>query len=602
VRATCQSIAENDRAFWNQVMAVMSGLYGVFRLDGGPCDARDVKVLGLQLSSAPGLAHAQAIDEQMPKAVHGIEGDGALTLLLGFLEDAEILAARLNMAKATPHAQLARAALARFGADLPAEMMGEWSLLHWEPTGRLTLMLSAARRDRLFFAISDNKVAIAPDLFLLGRIPWVGSTLNETGFLLALGRSGIRAHLDDRTMLANVRQLRPGASLTLTRDQHRFENAKIFTPVPKFEGTFEEAVVESEVLLRRIVKARMARTAAPAILLSGGLDSSLLAWLASEERQIDQRVRSITSVAPPESKLGDERQAADAVINRLGLVAEYAWPPAAANIYRPPDFLFAGAGGPLLHAHHALAESFQATARKQGASLLLEGSYGELTITGRLGDVTPRQRLKAFAKTLLTPFMSTHAREPEVGPFHARLSSHRLASLPEEVRAAIATPKELSLVPRLGEQLGYLQSAAKSMSPYGEPYAGAIRTEIPFRDLRLLRLFAGFPAKFLLRDGYERAPARYLLAGKLPDSVRLRTMHGPASPDYMAQIKRQAPQARTRLAAFRAADIDEWLDLEWLDGALARIGEHGPRDITDAFEVQFTAHMAEFLCWWRVRS
>jgi asparagine synthase (glutamine-hydrolysing) len=583
-------------------MAVMSGLYGVFRLDGGPCDAGDVKTLGLPLSGAPVPAHAQAIDELAPSAVHRIEGDGALTLLLGYLDEAENLAALLNMSKATPHSNLARAALARFGADTPGEMLGEWSLLHWEHTGRLTLMQSAARRDRLFFAISDNRVAIAPDLFLLGKIPWVGTTLDEAGFLLALGRAGVRAHVAERTMFAKVRRLEPGASLTITRDQHRINKAKIFVPMPKFEGTFEDAMVETEALLRRMVRARMARNATPAVLLSGGLDSSILAWLASEERQANQRVGSITSVAPPGSKLNDERQFADAVINRLGLVAEQAWPHKEANIYRPPDALFEGAGGPLLHVHHTLTESFRAAARRQGTSLLLEGTYGELTITGRLGDVTPRQRLRAFAKTLLTPFMPTHAREPEVGPFHARLSSHRLASLPEEVRAAIATPKELSAVPGVGEQLGYLQSAARSMSLYGEPYAGAIRTEIPFRDVRLLRLFAGFPAKFLLRDGYERAPARYLLAGHLPDAVRLRTMGGPASPSYRSQLARHAPQAHARIAAFRAADIGEWLDLEWLDGALARIGEHGFDNITDALEVQMTANVAEFLAWWRMRT
>jgi len=170
------------------------------------------------------------------------------------------------------------------------------------------------------------------------------------------------------------------------------------------------------------------------------------------------------------------------------------------------------------------------------------------------------------------------------------------------VREALRTPPKPTQARRAGDIWGYLPGADKAMQPASEFYPGAIRMELPYRDLRLLRLFAGFPADFLEHKGLDRAPARHMLVGHVPDHIRLRTVGMPASPDHYARIQRQAPMARARIALFRKSAIDEWLDLEWLDGALAHVGEKGTTNATEANQVQLTAIAAEFLLWWRERS
>jgi asparagine synthase (glutamine-hydrolysing) len=117
----------------------------------------------------------------------------------------------------------------------------------------------------------------------------------------------------------------------------------------------------------------------------------------------------------------------------------------------------------------------------------------------------------------------------------------------------------------------------------------------------LLRLFAGMPLSVFRRQGMDRAAARHILDGHLPDSIRLRRAGMPASPDHITRLQRQAPQARARIAAFRRADIDEWLDLDWLDQSLERIAANGPAHVDDANQVQLTAINAEVLTWWRTR-
>ena len=69
----------------------------------------------------------------------------------------------------------------------------------------------------------------------------------------------------------------------------------------------------------------------------------------------------------------------------------------------------------------------------------------------------------------------------------------------------------------------------------------------------------------------------------------------------MVPASRQAGNARLRIAEFRRAELHEWLDLDWLDAALARVSARGPSDVGEANQVQLTAIFAEFLLWWRTR-
>lgn len=582
-------------------MTTSSGIYGLFRLDGGPIDTRDARALGLDVVGGANAALAQAVDPHAPTALHRAEDDGALTILVGHIEEPDALAARLSVAPSMPPALLARAALHRFGRDTPAEMIGEWSLLHWDGRERRsTLTMSAARRDRLFFAVDGPRVAVASDLFALSRIAWIGSRLDEAGLLVSLGRAELREAMGDRTMLANVRQLEPGTSVTIALGTVRRESATIFVAQPRWTGSFDDALVVAEETMRDIVRARVARTAVPGVLLSGGLDSSTIAWIAAEERAAGQRMLLLTSVAPPGSGLADEAVFADAVAERLGLTTEHVSPPNDANIYRPSDAILSGASRPPMPVRHCLTDTFQARGKALGATALFDGTFGENTITGGFPLATMHQRMRSAAGQLRR-YLLPPAAAPVRGAFHVRLSAERLAALPKTMRGT-PSPPGYPEVRRPDEPWGYLPGSEKAMLHPNEFYPGALRMEFPYRDMRLLRLFAGFPASFLVHDGLDRAPVRHMLAGHMPDAVRLRRSGGAASPDHMVRLQRQAHAARGRIATFRKAEVQEWLDLDWLDGALAQVGKRGPMNFAESYEVQLTAITAEFLTWWRTRS
>lgn len=581
-----------------------SGIYGLFCLDGAPVATEDARALGIVPPQASSGWLIEGHDPHAPGAIHRHADARGFTLLVGEATDTEDIAARLGLARDTPTARIARAALERFGSDTPAELLGEWSLLHRSAEGRLTLMVGPARRDRMHYSVVGARVAVAPDLFRLARVGWIGSEVDEAGLLFGWGNGHVRESRGDRTMLTRVRQIEPGTSVVIDADGRVTSTfAAVLAPQPRWKGTFADALAESESLLRQIMHERMAGTSRPAVLLSGGLDSSLLAWLAAEEHGDNQAIFSLTSVSPAGSGLDDETGFATQVADHLGIRCAPVTPELSANFYRPSEAILSGASGPLLSNRHCLTEAFQKAAKTGGATMLVNGTYGEMTATARLPTTGLAYRFREVAAQIYHRLRREDSSKAGIYPFHVKIAPHRLSKLPEPIQAAIQQPSApLLLVPKRTGLLGYLPGAAKSLAQPNEFYPGALRMDFPYRDMRLYRLFAGFPVSMLLEGGSDRPVVRAMLEGRLPDTIRLRRQGMPAEPDRFQRMQRQAAAARERIADFRKAELDDWIDLDWLDLALLRVQKQGAASNSDSNEVQLTAIAAEFLCWWRDRS
>lgn len=573
-----------------------SGCTALWRSDGAPLANTDLAVLGL--SAAEDWA-ALGYDSMNSAAVHEYRAAGCHTIIVGELAGLAELAARLALSKNTPFAALAAIALAKFGSDTPTQLIGEWSLIQRSATGSVTAMLSAGRRDPLLWANRGPRWAISSNLFALARLDWVDTAIDEAGLLAGVGRDMVRKQRGQRTMLRGIYELHPGEILTIcTSGKVAISASAACNPQPVFSGDYADMVRATDELLAEVLAERLARAQRSALLLSGGLDSSLLAAFAVET---PSALLAITSVAPPDSGLPDELRFAQLVAKHLGLPLHPVAPDEALNTYRPADHILAGANGPSLPNRHCLTESFQLAARTEGAGLLVNGCYGEMTATARLPVQGLRLRLRAHAAHAWHALRGTGEDVLFADPFHVRLAKHRLANLPAPIQETLSEPRPVPLIlPRSGP-LGYVPGAEKALRMGNEFYPGAIRMDFPFRDLRLLRLFAGFPVETLVSEGHDRPVVRRLLDGRLPDAIRLRTRGMPASPDHLPRLQRQAEAAKQRIAPFRQAELDEWIDLEWLDTALGRIAARGSNDVSDANRVQLTAIFAEFLLWWRTR-
>ena len=579
-----------------------SGIYGLFNIDGAPINTRDAQYLGLPAATEVRSWQAIGHDAYLPNAISHHQSASGFTILVGEVDEAETLAATLGLQRTTPNAALAEAALGHYGTELPAILIGEWSLLHRAPNGRLTLMLSAGKRDRLHYAVRDGRVAVAPNVFALAKIAWVDNAVDAAGLLFPMGRADVRAGRGDSTMLKGTYQLAAGASVVINPDGsiHKYL-AQVLVEQPRWQGSYADAVFESEALMRHIISTKLARNAKVAPMLSGGLDSSLLTWLCAGECGPDTDLTALTSVAPTHSGIDDESAFADLVARTIGMQNRHVFPAHDVNIYRPPDYILAGGSGPILPNRHCLTDAFQIAARDMGATLIIDGTFGEMSVTARLPSPNPLQKLRSTIGPVLrsTPFFQLPS--VEATPFHVRLAPHLLANLPEPIRAAACAPPVD--YDRLNPDglLGYMPGIEKALAQTNEFYPGAVRMTHPYRDIRLLRLFAPFPIKMLTKSGADRGIGRSMMKGHLPDAIRLRRVGMPASPDHLPRLKRQADAARLRIPRFRKAEIDDWLDLDWLDVTLQSVATRGPVNVDQANEVQLTAIVAEFLFWWRMQ-
>lgn len=573
---------------------IHAGIRALVSLDGAPLAPADLRALGLP--QATGTIAVLASDIAQPQAVHAASDASGTTLLLGFFDEPDQLAARLGLSETGDPIQLARAALHRFGPDLPVAATGEWSLLHWTPGDGLTLMGSLARRDPVFFVRRGALVAVGPSVHALGRLGWVDRAICPEGFLSAVATFRLREAQADRTVLREVRRLPPGGSVHLHEHGESAYQAQRPAPPARFAGTIADAAEEAYALLGQVVSERLSRLAGAASLLSGGLDSALVAVLLSESRGGSAPLDFLCSAAPPGSGMADELALARSVGDHLGLPVHAVVPAAEASPYRPARWRFEQSGG-LVHAvRHYLYDALAERAAAIGHRSLFDGMFGELTVTGQWPLATPRQRLAQLARRL------RGRRDPwylEAFPSFVRLSAHRAARLNERI-AALDGGGELQIEP-LPRRARWRFPPGESLrtGPATELLPGRLRSELIFRDQRLWRLFAGFPAAFLEHRGMDRALVRLMLAGRLPEAVRLQPKGIGISPDYDLRLMRHAPEARSRVALYRRAGLDDWLDLEWLDTELGRIAARGPADQFTAQSAQLTAMTAEFLLWWR---
>lgn len=567
------------------ILTMLGTVTALCRLDGAGLAVSDLRALGFDPSESSGAIVYSAIAEGIAEKA-GITGsERRVSLLAGHPS------LRGWRSDDLSPVALMQSLFDRHGDQLPAQVDGEWIFLDWRP-GKLAIALSRQRRDWLFVARQGNKLALSSDVLRLAALDWVGRDLDTIGTAAALGRSPLRAALSGKSILPGVERLEPGSCTLFETGGDRRSRAAM-PAISKWEGSFADAVEAARDVLATILGERLDTATAPGVLLSGGLDSSTLAALLVAANRSGSGLTAFTSVAPHGSGLPDERTESSAVARHLGINQITVTPDVGTSPFRPHEDAFRLAGGPTLSPRHYLYRELASVARDTGADVLFEGSFGELTLTSFIPLRTPAYRLRRVMQRVVRG-----KKQGSSSLFHARLAPHREHAISLQVREFVDRVPAEKVWRDPGELWGWVSGYDKAWETPSLIDHG-IRFIAPFRDPRLLQLFAGFPASFLVQEGLNRAPARAMMQGMLPESIRLRRSVGPFSPDYMQRLRDHAEGALQRIALFRRAEADDWLDIDWLEQSLRRISSAGPASVAEAFEIQLTAMAAEFLVWWR---
>jgi asparagine synthase (glutamine-hydrolysing) len=592
---------------FSEVGTMKNGLYALASLDGAPLCIQDLETMGLagrefgqdevHLHRASGFAIRATDGEDAIGSMDFINTPEAIVAFLGYLDEPEDLAGSLGLARNTPPAKLAWGAIERYGADAPARLYGEWSFVRWDVQPKtLTLLSSENCRDPMYVSTNGRRLAISSEAVRLCRLPWIGQALDPAGFALLMSRAALRSIRTSESVWRGVARVVP-ATTEIFGPGKRTTIAPGQRPTPDlWTGSFEEAVSALTHAGRRIVRQHLSRHRTTAFFLSGGLDSTLLTWMGAEERGAGRDMFSVSSVAPAESDLKDEREFSTAVADWLGVPIQLVCPPETVNAYRPPAATFAFNEAPMAGPRHYLYDALFEAAKAGGAAAAMDGVGGEQSLTNRgpsSGPVSWRD-LARSARDSFVRYQERHA--PWAMAFHCRFSREILASLPGEWEGLWRARQAPLERVQDADPIGFPASILKGRM-LGSSSPAGVRHIRPYRDLRLLELSSRMPAGFSRYGGLNRALGREILRGRVPDSIRLRLTGRPFSPDFSLRISTQAIDALARIPVFRRANISAWLDLDWLQSSLTRVAGGFVPNTNEAFEIQTTAICAEFLLW-----
>jgi asparagine synthase (glutamine-hydrolysing) len=305
-------------------------------------------------------------------------------------------------------------------------------------------------------------------------------------------------------------------------------------------ATSEEAarlVVET---LLDVVRRALRHADRPAVALSGGLDSSAVAWAAAQAwRELGRRPADLAAYHQlPASGPTEERHArtvAAALGIRFHAVSSRPcdpWDGSEALLRRlpfPPD------GG-------GLAEllTFQRRLRDDGVDVLLTGDGGDEAFDAHADDeIGPAGRaLRRVLGPLVRPLRAARRRRQARG------------TLPDwlRVRVGRSSPPEASPVPRTGlfgaaaarDRLLRCARQQTIVALYdGLDALHGTRTVVPLLDRALVDLVVSLPSGTLAVDGRPKGLLRYALAGRLPETVVARPKDQPyAEPARVGDLAR----------------------------------------------------------------
>ena len=543
----------------------MSGIAAIYDGAGAPVSAEELLPLleaiahrgpqeGMWLGECVALGHrllpttAEAAMEGLPTRVAG--GNCQLALD-GRIDNREELAAALGIDlrdELLTDADLIVYAYDKWGVDCLEQLVGDFAFVLWD---RRQDHLFAARDQRgfrpLVYARLGQRLVLGSEprqlvthaslpravdpLFLAchltGAAPPVGSTpyqgvseVPPAHYLLAKGNS---------IWVREYWRLGPRPTLRYRRRQEYVEH---------FEATFEKAVASA-------VRAR----SAPAVLLSGGLDSSYVLARAAE---VSPHVRAYTAFA--EGTVGmDEREHSRAVGERLGMPVQEievadCW---SLSSHYLPDSAF---DQPHLPMQAPLMVRLAEAAHQDGVNVLIDGIGGDefmsgpseylarLIVTGRWGQAGAEARawarrssfplIRILRHGALVPLLPTVLR---VG-CRALRSRTPLRAPPPWIDAAalrseglegalhLPTPSSSSWGRRdsLRQFWSFHTGVALPMLAWRERQASlplGLEARSPFWDLRVVELALRIPSWLHRSAGQPKALLREAMRPRLPREV-----------------------------------------------------------------------------------
>jgi asparagine synthase (glutamine-hydrolysing) len=536
----------------------MGGIAAILRLDGAPPSHRDLdRMLAASRHRGPGGASAwtdpdgialgylafETTSEAEPQPL--LDPVRRLALVFdGRLDNRGELAAALNIGDAAASdARLVLEAVAAWGADAPARMLGDFAWIVWDGARRRLL----AARDHLgirplHYCAQPGVVLCASDI---AQVLADSSIPREPDLAIVADYLSQDRRNDAATLIRGINRVPPGHLLVVegrTPTLHQYWTLGPRAPIRLRDDV--EYAERCRDLLVQSVRCRTRARRPVAALLSGGLDSSSVVTVASRVLGGAGAVRPFSMIFPLVAE-ADERPFIDDVATQCGLTSVFVEPgPVTVDAVR--RHTAATLDYPAFGSDFTAVTMYDAI-RSQGHEVVLTGaggdyvfggspfSYADLLREGRIGAAVRQflvdrrtdssgwaplglvqsgvwPLLPARAKRALRPLARRVSGFTD-RPSWLRLPRASYPPLPDEPRGGSFATEEI--VRELGGGLHSLFLEA------GERMLASIPLEArhPLLDVRLIEFALSVPEDQRRRGSTTKFVLRNALAGQLPSSV-----------------------------------------------------------------------------------
>ncbi len=516
----------------------------------------------------------EELGERQPVSGEG----GAWIALDGRLDNRADLARALGIggvAARASDAALVVAAYERWGTDAFARLLGPFSLAIFDARRhRLVLARDPLGSRVLFYHLDPRLLVAASEEAAVAAHPAVGDEVDQVRmreFLAAQPAS------DGRTFFAGVRELPPATCLVVSESSVR--ETRFWQPPAEGRGSMSEAdsAERFRELLAESVDCRLRGAARPAVLMSGGLDSTSVAALAAERLAVDGRRLHTVSWVFDRLASCDERRYIEPVRRRLGagsrqLPGDGAW------TLRHLDRWGLNPNTPEENPYRLLKQEAYGAAAAGGSRVLLTGGFGDSLFVGSawwLAGLLRAGRPLAAAGELLAEL----GRNPQraAGGLRRALALPRLrrprppAWLTSRALARLGPARATAArheVEQRRSLLGWWATRDATLEIFHANRAG-VELRHPFRDRRLVEFVLSLAPHHLYRHGRKKHLLRVAMRDRLPCELLARCQPTSLAPVFRRGVfEREAVTAERLVAAARPWWLGE-VRPDWLSQALA---------------------------------
>jgi len=556
------------------------GIAGVVVRDGGPPDRHRLEVMvdavahrgpdgsGTFVEGRVGLGHRRlAIIDLSEAAAQPMRcpDTGRVIVYNGevynYVELRAELAGQGTRFRTTSDTEVILAAYDRWGPSCVQRFNGMWAFALYDPAADVLF----CSRDR--FGVKPFCYADTPHAFVFGSelrqiLPWLDRRQASRPELLDfLGFS-----IDERgtrTFFAGVRRLAPGHNLHYRIGRGTFTVERYYR-VPRQEhvapASAREAGEAVGALLEDAVRLRLRSDVPVGTCLSGGLDSSSVAALASRLSAGPGRpFAAITAV--PDSAAHDESAFARQVVEHARLDWHVVRADRAAFEAVLPDVVRAQEE-PFQTPSACLQFLVMQAARRQGIPVLLDGQGGDETLLGYERYAVPVVRQLAATEGMASAWRQMRALSRHNDKLTLLTQAQLLAyfSLPalrwrryrRQMGGAPWLPPLAAFRDRQPAPESIFELQRRQVEDESLPHLlryedrnsmwHGVEARLPFLDYRLVELALNLPAAFKIGDGWTKLALREAMRDRLPPAVvwRTRKMGFEAPADHWLGHAREA--------------------------------------------------------------